>query len=200
MMITSAQPLVELCFHMCCSWMHNVGLIALQLAACVHATIYSTHTYTIPSTVQSGASSMQTRSNQGPFDRPKLDFINATSFDWWYFDVAGYDRRASIVFAFYTASLYSLGASPTPPTPTEGINFVSVYGSFPNGTLFSTQVNAGDVIVTTVGEGSSGNWTGSGVGWVGTPDLSSWTVTIDTPQFKGKVLMKSASFHIPSCS
>ena len=178
-----------------CSWTCRVALLTLQLAICVCAHA-SRHTYTIPPTVQPGASCMQTRSNQGPFDGPKLDFINATSFDFWYFDVAGHDGTASIVLAFYTASSYALGASPTPPTPTDNINFITVYGSFPNGTLFYTQVEAGDAIVTTEGDGSSGNWTGTGVGWVGTSDLSSWAVTIDMPQFKGKILMKSASLHI----
>jgi len=136
---------------------------------------------------------MQTRSSQGPLDGPKLDFINGTSFDFWYFDVAGYDNKASIVLVFYVASNYALGVSPNPPSRNETINMVSIYGSFPNGTLFGTQIEAGETSVRTACDGSSGNWTGTGVGWVGAPNLSRWIVTFDTPGFQGEIRMKSRS-------
>ena len=175
--------------------MFGIALFALQLAARGHASVYPTHTYTLPSTVQNGASSMQTNSRQGPLDGPKLDFINASSFDWWYFDVVSYSNKASIVLVFESASSFARGDTTELPSPTEKINTVSISGSFPNGTLFRTETVSGDAIVTTVGDGSSGNWTGTGAGWVGTPDLSSWTVTFDAPHlgFKGEIKIKSVS-------
>ncbi|KAF9518997.1 hypothetical protein BS47DRAFT_1379551 [Hydnum rufescens UP504] len=140
---------------------YGAALLSLQLAACALGSTGSTHaTYTIPSTAQLGASSMQTRSSQGPLDGPKLDFVNGTSFDFWYFDVTSYDNKASIVLAFYAASNYALGISPNPPSRNETINMVTIYGSFPNGTLFATQIEAGEAKVRTERDGSSGNWTG----------------------------------------
>ena len=141
---------------------------------------------------------MQTNSAQGPLDGPKLDFVDLFSCDWWYFDVGSYDSQATLVLIFFTASSLARGLS----GPTETINTVQIYGSFPNGTLFSDEVGGGDVVVVTVGDGSSGTWSGTGAGWVGTPDLSSWDVTFDMPQigFKGTVNLKSVSVYIPHLS
>ncbi|KAF9518995.1 hypothetical protein BS47DRAFT_1337549 [Hydnum rufescens UP504] len=166
-------------------------LLATQLALRGHASIYPTHTYTLPSTIQSGASSMQTNSRQGPLDAPKLDFVNATSFEWWYFDVASYDSKASIVVVFSSEAVSLAGT----PVPSGEINGASISGSFPNGTLFSIDVPAGDATVTTVGEGSSGNWSGSGMGWVGTPDLSSWTVTFNVPNSVSRAKLISPAHY-----
>ena len=96
---------------------------------------------------------------------------------------------------FYSGSAEALSLSGThlPPSPTEKINTFNISGSFPNGTLFQVDLVGGDAIVTTVGDGSSGNWTGTGASWVGAPDLSLWTVTFDAPQFKGEIVLKSVS-------
>ena len=73
-------------------------------------------------------------------------------------------------------------------------------GSFFNNTAFLVEILVkGDAIVRTVGDVSSGNWTGTGVNWTGSPDLSSWTVTLDVPKLgiKGKIPKHSLIFSRP---
>lgn len=53
---------------------------------------------------------------------------------------------------------------------------------FPNGTTVRVALNATQAVITTVRQGSSGVYTGSGAKWDGTPDLSYYKVSINSPE------------------
>jgi len=87
----------------------------------------------------------------------------------------------------------------------DGSNFVSfplldkqpfttsvyLWASFPNGTIYEKNVNASEAIIITQDNGSSGLWQDSGLRWDGSPDMMTYTVTINTDDVKGSFQMKS---------
>lgn len=72
---------------------------------------------------------------------------------------------------------------------------VSLQASFPNGTVFSSGAVAFNATVTTFDEGSSGKFASTGASWVGAPDLSLYTVILNSPQMGiyGTIVLKSVS-------
>lgn len=138
-----------------------------------------------------------THSLQGPLDGPKFDFINSTVYQWWYFDVVSSDLESSITIEFQVGSDLALGFG----NLTEISTVVSVDGKFPNGTLFNIPaIPAENITIYTVGQGSTGVWSGSGCSWTGTPDLSQYSLNLDAAEFgvQGTVLLTSVSIcNIP---
>jgi hypothetical protein len=58
----------------------------------------------VPAAVQPGPSEGQFISYASGLDAPKVIPINASAYDWWYFDAVSDDAEESIVIVFYTAS------------------------------------------------------------------------------------------------
>ncbi|KAK9373192.1 uncharacterized protein V1513DRAFT_403720 [Lipomyces chichibuensis] len=151
----------------------SVGVLAL---ATVSTGFEATNTYIIPSTMVSSGVTIQTNAaDLSPFDGPKISAVNGSSFDWWYFDVVS--PTASITISFQTGTFDALGY---PGYNVPYATFCNVAGIYPNGSTFSIPVVlAGPAIITTVGDGAYGNWTGSGFSFSGTPDLSEVTVNLE---------------------
>ncbi len=134
---------------------------------------------TIPSSPVLGTVDAQFLSNLSGLDGPKLSAINGTVFEWWYFDVVSHDLKSSIALTFFTDTASGFPFSIRPSTD---VTTVAISGTYPNGTLFAKQLDADKAIISTVGDGSSGLWTGNdSSGWIGTSDLSRYVVKIKAP-------------------
>lgn len=71
---------------------------------------------------------------------------------------------------------------------------------FANGTNGTVVLPANGATVTTVGQGSSGIFNGTGWSWAGSPDLSYYKITLDSPEsgLVGSFILKSeAAAHYP---
>ncbi|KAJ7268380.1 hypothetical protein C8J57DRAFT_1181335 [Mycena rebaudengoi] len=176
-----------------CSFMGLLQL-ALALSSGSHS---STQTYNIPGEVQNTTSHAQfTASAAGP-DAPKIHPVNASVFDWWYFDVVSTDPTslASVVVVLYTTTPEAF-----PRGEPSGPVVASISGSFSNGTLFSATTEGESATVTTGHDASSaGVWHNTGFSW-SSPRPSEYSITIDAPQIgvKGTIQFKStAPGHYP---
>ncbi|TVY87058.1 Tyrosinase family protein, partial [Lachnellula willkommii] len=111
-------------------------------------------------------------------DGPQLSAINTTSFDWWYFDVVSPDLLTSLTIVFFTA----LNSSFPFLLPSSNVDVVGVFYSFPNGTYDDIFLYASEVNITTDDNGSYGQYVGAGASWSGSPDLSHYEISIDSPE------------------
>jgi hypothetical protein len=162
-----------------------MNLRNLMLASTLWASVQvvlSAQTHTVPDTVALGNSIAQYISGDSGLDGPKVSpEINATSFDWWYFDAVSEDSSMAIVMVFFLST--DLGFPFVLP-----LSALSVYisATFEAG---STELNAennlplqaGEATIVTDGDEASGVWKGTGFEFQGTPDLSKYTVTVDSP-------------------
>jgi hypothetical protein len=141
----------------------------------------------IPGTVVNATSVAQFTTEKYGFDGPKVSPLNVSAVDWWYFDVVSADAKSAVVIVFQMQAAI-IG---------DGVHqlAVDVDATFPNGTTVSARAVASSAVVTTVGQGSSGVYAGTGMNWAGTPDLSLYTITLDSPELgvTGKVTFKSVS-------
>jgi hypothetical protein len=160
----------------------------LHLALAISINVY-------PNIVNPGNSSAKFVSGPAGLDGPKVAPPNGTSYDWWYFDAVSADSNASIVIIFYVAT--SDGFPFLAPGSALSVNF---FATFENGTslvyfLEDLPSNTGAATVITDGNGSSGYWNSTGAKWIGTPDVSGYVVTIDSPKYgiKGSLILDSVS-------
>lgn len=150
----------------------------------------------IPSTPAAAAIDAYFTSTYFGLDGPKLSAINDTSFDWWYFDAVSTDLTSSLVVVFYAALPDSFPFLP----PSTDVTTVGVYAQFPNGTVTSTYLAASEAIVTTLGQGSSGYFAGTGASWLGALDDSWYNVQIVSPStgvYGNFNLLSTAPAHYP---
>jgi hypothetical protein len=152
-------------------------LVSLLLAQFVTPTQLEPSIIVIPSTVELGPSDAQFIANTQEFDAPHVALINSTSWEWWYYDVISPDGYSSFAMAFFAAPRSGFFLLPD----FESIDLVSVWGSFPNGSSFTSSVPASKAIVEVREDSSSGVWEGTGVSWVGAGDESEYVVTFDSP-------------------
>ncbi|EXJ70681.1 hydroxyneurosporene synthase (CrtC) [Cladophialophora psammophila CBS 110553] len=129
------------------------------------------------SSTQSLTSTVQFTSCDEAADGPRVFPIDLTSYDWWYFDTVSDDGTQALTIIFFASSF--LGFSNT--ASIEDILNVAIAATFPNGTQVSQTALATAVTVNTIGNGASGDWTGSGCSFTGTPDLSQYAITINNP-------------------
>lgn len=171
-------------------------------------------TYTIPSLAQPSPAharftipthnSTLTTENLLTLDAPKLNTINSSVFDWWYFDAVSESNSAeSLTVTFFTATA---NAFPWLPAAESSVLIAYLWVSFANGTVFEEYVPAS---VALVGGGggddarwsSSGNWSasGSGFSWAGLgDDLSRYEVIVSSEklQVEGKLSLSSVSGNL----
>ncbi|MCJ1400030.1 hypothetical protein MMC11_003233 [Xylographa trunciseda] len=156
----------------------------------------STHVYS-SSTVNGSSDGLFTSSDYG-LDAPKDKTINATSYDWWYFDAVSEDQQSSVVCTFLAAPGTGF---PLNQLPDNAMLQVIIFVSYPGQPVSSfSMLPATEATVVSVGNGASGHWEGSGVGFVGTPDLSTYVVYVDSPNIglKGSMTFHSvAPAHYP---
>lgn len=144
----------------------------------------------IPATTSTGPSTVQLSSLSSGFDAPKVHALNSTAFDWWYFDVVSATADSSVVIVVYTAA--SSGLWPGVQDVGSAV-YASISLSFPNGTQLSTGVVGTELVVVTDGDGSSGTLKGTGLSWLGAPDMSHYELIVDTPDvgITGTISFKS---------
>ncbi|OQV07084.1 hypothetical protein CLAIMM_11568 [Cladophialophora immunda] len=123
-----------------------------------------------------GPSEVQFTSCDSGADSPRVFPINATTFDWWYFDAVSDDGTQALTVIFFTSSY--LGFSFDLLNAIDPLN-VYIFANTGSGTPISFPVAATSVTIDTVGDGASGDWVGSGISFQGAPDLSTYTLTFD---------------------
>ncbi|KAK9454614.1 hypothetical protein V1511DRAFT_460829 [Dipodascopsis uninucleata] len=127
-------------------------------------------------------------------DGPKTTPINETSYDWWYFDVVSPDAKNGIVVVFMVSS-------PEAFAPTSFADNTAAYIFLTvNGTTTVDLLPALGASVVTNGNGASGNWTITGIDFIGNEDATEYTITIDNKlvALNGIVTFKSvAPGHYP---
>ncbi|KAJ7207711.1 hypothetical protein B0H12DRAFT_1206012 [Mycena haematopus] len=112
-------------------------------------------------------------------DAPKVQPINASAFDWWYFDVVSTDPTSlsSVVVIFFTSPESAFPVM----DPSDSITTAYILVSFPNGTLWSAFSDADEgASVVAEGDSSRGTWHGAGFSWTRTL-ASGYLILIDAP-------------------
>jgi len=138
-----------------------------------------------------GLSEYRTISCATGLDAPKVLPINDTTIDWWYFDAVGNDGISSLVVVFFLR-----GADSGFPGPSyDGVPWIQVTGTYPNGTSFLLNFIGDEAIVSSSGQGANGIWGGENhnVSFTGTPDLSEYQVEFHTEAISGMFNIKSVS-------
>lgn len=171
--------------------LYIIGAAALALTTSVHAAaVKNVVSFTTEAdNVTNVPSVVEMLSTEAPLDGPKVIPVNSTTFDWWYFDAVSEDASQSLTINFYSAPYSALGFG----AELDTLNFVHISGNFPNKTMFVAAVPAQDSYVSTVGNGSSGYWTGSGLSWSGSPNLREYIVQAEDlgSGFSGTVKLRS---------
>ncbi|KAJ7334030.1 hypothetical protein DFH08DRAFT_1019939, partial [Mycena albidolilacea] len=156
--------------------------------------------YRIPSALSNTSSIGIFTSTALNLDAPKVLPINASTFDWWYFDVVDTNpnSRASAAVVFYNTGPTALPFISIPGTTLSA----QVIVSFPNGTLSSAPgiAVADRATVLTSDNGSSGQWHGAGIAWTHSVYSGAWEILIDSPELgmKGSIHLKPVSTAAPS--
>lgn len=149
-------------------------------------------TTTIPAAEAVGPSTVQFVAGPDGLDAPKVSPINATTYDWWYFDVVSSSNPGySVVVVFFAAPASAFPNTGAPPNDiTEAYLFVSTPDN-PN--FYSGPVPASGAHVTTNGNGASGTWDGTGFSFKGESDMSEYDISINSPQIAvtGSISIKS---------
>ncbi|MCJ1420335.1 hypothetical protein MMC32_006692 [Xylographa parallela] len=157
----------------------------------------STRVYS-PNTVNGSSDALFTSSAYG-LDAPKVETINDTSYEWWYFDAVSEDQKSSVVITFLVAPATGF---PQSGSPDNAILSATIALSYPGQEFVSwlSSVPATEATVVSIGNGASGVWEGSGMDFIGTPDLSTYVVNVDSPSIgvKGFMSLRSlAPAHYP---
>lgn len=148
---------------------------------------------TLSGTPALGPSDVQFESCLSGADSPKVVPYNLTSFDWWYFDAVSEDGAEGLVIVFYSASEASFPFD----LDLQSDLSVMVQGTWEGGSsslLYSSYTRL--ATVSTVGDGSNGNWIDAGGSWTSTPDLSQYSISIDNENVSGTFNLESVSRHI----
>ncbi|KZO94778.1 hypothetical protein CALVIDRAFT_565513 [Calocera viscosa TUFC12733] len=165
-------------------------LFGLLLNAQAQTTIF-------PPYAQSGTPTIEWTLGLGSFDGPKMNFFNTNSAQWWYFDVVSNDLTESIVITFLGNAP---GATETPASEVP-FNFIEVNLQLSNGSLAALLVPSQSIIMTTIGDGSSAVFNGSGYSWTGTPNVTVYTINIDDTvnDLSGSITFNTAAYRHASC-
>ena len=169
------------------NWKSKIALTIALFLSQIQATCWPPQTCLIPPQPQTGNAVFISNNTQGPFDGPKSSIVNSSVIEWWYFDATSEAGDQGIAVWFFNTSPTGLGLD----LPTS--NWLLIHSRFSDGTGSNTFIPAGEVIVQTVGDGSSGLFTGTGSGWSGAPDLSTYSFFFDSPTYNisGNVFLTS---------
>ncbi|KFZ08170.1 hypothetical protein V501_06075 [Pseudogymnoascus sp. VKM F-4519 (FW-2642)] len=161
--------------------MKNIFFTLASLIALVPAALSQCFpdTNTFSPIPYAGLSQVQFTSCPSQADGPRIFPLNATTFDWWYFDAVSSDGTQAFTVIFFTSS--AIGFSFDFFSTVDPLN-VWVFATFADGTPPAVfPVPAVSVTTTTNGDGASGDWKGSGISFKGAPDLSSYVVNLNNP-------------------
>lgn len=118
-------------------------------------------------------------------DAPQIDVVNASVFDWWYFDaVSDVDPGDSLVVTFFTSSAV---AFPFLSANESSVLIAYLWASFANGTVFADFVPA--TVATVVGGtsnvSSTGQWASTGFSWAShRSNLSQYEITVSSKEMQ----------------
>ncbi|WEW61394.1 hypothetical protein PRK78_006884 [Emydomyces testavorans] len=148
------------------------------------------------SSVASGPSKVQFLAGKSAFDGPKLDSVNASVFDWWYFQAMA-SPLSSFVIVFFTSTANAFPFL----VDEDNVLPVWIWASFDNGTVVSMQTHAQKATIVTHGDGSSGNYEPLGMQWFGSPDMSSYYINVDNKELgiKGTFKISLGSNPVLPC-
>jgi hypothetical protein len=162
----------------------SVGAISLSLLATamlVPAITVSQAKYPV---IEDGPSSAQFTYPGYGLDGPRVDHVNSTVFDWWYFDMVS-DNVAegdlsSVVAVFHdgtSGAFQTLAESPNKLPMT-------LAGTFPNGTIWRTYSFVSEAVVVADGTHSQGSWGDIGY-WAGDVETGTWAASFDLLETHG---------------
>ena len=119
------------------------------------------------------------------FSSPKVQPINGTTYDWWYFDARS-EGIAPEVYAMQVVFYTSIGGGFDLLKNFNALGFNSVdliqfTATWPNGTSFSTLLNGTYATFNSSDDGVVATYGGTGAKFVITPDLDHSVITIDAP-------------------
>ncbi|KAF7291120.1 hypothetical protein MIND_01255100 [Mycena indigotica] len=148
------------------------------------------------------AASLVERPDRIPFDGQYLKpNASNTAVEWWWghaiAEPTGNNPPAAFQYLFYQGYPFALG----PRDPTLPEFYIVVNGFFPNGTRFSGTIPATSGTVTSHAQEVAGSWGGAG-SFRGSPDLSTFTIHLDAPEygFVGSVKLTSRAAHHFGCN
>lgn len=145
----------------------------------------------IPANASSKPSTAQYTSSTYGLDAPHVSPINSSAWDWWYFDVVSADAKTSVIVVFYTAPGTGFVFNQAPPTnlvlATISVGVPGDPQFFQMG-AYGTQAKVASTL-----QGASGSWDGTGFEFIGSPDLSEYTIFINSKDIgvKGQITFKS---------
>jgi hypothetical protein len=146
-------------------------LISLSLAL-AHLSPVSIYNITIPSAPSPNLSlaSFTTPSTLlSTLSKPKVHPINATVFDWWYFDaVSSSNPNVSVVITLFTSTPTAFPFLPSSRTDSVLLSYIWI--SFPNGTTYARYADASTATVDAVCGVTQGIWHDSGVSFTGSEE------------------------------
>ncbi|EEP81168.1 predicted protein [Uncinocarpus reesii 1704] len=135
-----------------------------------HETIFN-------SSIAHGASKVQLLLGSSGFDGPKLDSVNASVYDWWYFQAMA-RPFSSFVIVFFTSSANAFPFL----IDKDNVLPVWIWASFDNGTTIRRQTHAEVARISTLGDGSSGRYEPTGMHWSGSRDMSKYDISVDNKE------------------
>ncbi|KAL4938072.1 hypothetical protein BDV06DRAFT_215411 [Aspergillus oleicola] len=162
-------------------------------------------TVIVPDSPVNASSKAQFISNSTAFDGPKVVPVNATTWDWWYFDAvqvsSNPNEQVSVVATFYNA--LPTGFDPIVLYAQRGFTSLAlgeVVINWSNGTRNIFMFNSTEARITTVGDGTEGVWetpTGD-MSFAGSPDMRLYEVQLESEIVSGTVVLQSvAPPHYP---
>ncbi|KAH6955742.1 hypothetical protein BKA56DRAFT_738151 [Ilyonectria sp. MPI-CAGE-AT-0026] len=128
-----------------------------------------------PPQPQQGHATYVTKGSGGPFDGIKSDIINSTNFEWWYFDAISKSGDEGVAIWFMNANPTGWGLD----LPTS--NWMMFHARFADGDALDLILPGNTAILNEYGEGASGVWEGLGASFVGSKDLSQFSLSFDFP-------------------
>lgn len=114
-------------------------------------------------------------------DGPRVDNVNDTVFDWWYFDAVSENVAdgdlSSIVAVFYDGTSGGFQALPESQNKIQ----MSFVGTFANGTTFRAYTLPAQAVISSDATGSSGDWGGYG-SWSGDVETGDWELNFESEE------------------
>ncbi|KXL51403.1 hypothetical protein M433DRAFT_148870 [Acidomyces richmondensis BFW] len=130
--------------------------------------------------VSKGPSTVEMSFTGTALDGPKVRPVNATTFEWWYFDAVSsrvsVGDLSSVVVAFFTASTNGFEGLSNDATILQ----TSLSGTYSNGTPFSYSGFPNDAVIFTKGNSSDGRWGGIS-SWSSSSDMTRWMIEFADP-------------------
>lgn len=140
------------------------------------------------------------------FDAAKVQSVNASTYDWWYFDAVQVSddpaQQASVVVTFYTA--VASGFDFLQDYAAQGFTSLTLADAaihWPNGTAKSYFFNATEAHITTntADNAVHGVWIDNPdkISFMGSPSMSTWQVEFDSAAWiSGTVTLQSVSYFL----